>query len=137
MRTAVTTASVALAALVATACVPPEAERVRGGDRGGDIGNRSPIIEMHAGSEIYHDYRCGVRGAECTGPMPVSGLVPADTPLVISGFVLEHMGMGGRVRPVIYLPPPDLALPEPEEIELPFPGPGIEGEDPEPDEEPT
>jgi hypothetical protein len=71
-RAAARIAALALAAL-ASACVPPEAERVRGGGKGADIGNRSPVVEMHAGSTIYPDERCAVRGAECTGPMPVSG----------------------------------------------------------------
>jgi hypothetical protein len=121
------TLPVMVLSLMVAACAPPEAQRVQGGDRGGDIGNRSAVVEMHAGSVIYPDERCAVRGVACTGPLPVSGLVPVDSPTVVSPFVLDPMGRGGRVRPVIYRPPSDLALPDPAEIELPFPGPGIDG----------
>jgi hypothetical protein len=59
--------------LLAAACSPPETQRVQGGGRGADIGNRTPIVQMHGGSEIYPEQRCAVQGAECTGPLPVSG----------------------------------------------------------------
>jgi hypothetical protein len=59
--------------LLAAACSPPETQRVQGGGRGADIGNRTPIVQMHGGSEIYPDQRCAVQGVECTGPLPVSG----------------------------------------------------------------
>ncbi len=36
-------------------CVSPEATRARGGGPGGDRGNRGEVIEMHAGSEPYHE----------------------------------------------------------------------------------
>jgi hypothetical protein len=66
---------------------------------------------------------------------------PAATPGVqVSDHVIEHMGRGGRVRPVIYAPPPDLARPEPGAVELPFPGPGTGDADPpepEPEREPA
>lgn len=108
---------------LAVACAPPESQRVQGGGLGADIDNRSPVVEMHAGSVIYPDKRCAIQGEECTGPMPASGR-PGG--LAVSEHVLEQMGRGGAVRPVIYEPPPNLALPEPEEIELPFPGPGTD-----------
>jgi len=57
-------------------CAPPEARRVQGGGVGADIGNRSAVVEMHAGSEIYPEERCAVQGAACTGPMPWSGRYP-------------------------------------------------------------
>jgi len=44
----------ALAAMLA-ACTSPEATRVRGGDRGADVGNTGHIVVMHEGSEPYHD----------------------------------------------------------------------------------
>jgi hypothetical protein len=112
------------ALLAAVACSPPEARRVQGGDAGADIGNRSPVVEMHAGSVVYPERRCVVQGAECTGPLPVR-LPPTPPSLDVSAFVLEPMGRGGAVRPVIYTPPPDLRLPDPGEVELPFPGPGV------------
>lgn len=61
------------AALFTVACAPPEPQRVQGGGRGADIGNRSPVVQMHEGSEIYPDERCAIQGAECSGPLPRSG----------------------------------------------------------------
>lgn len=104
------------------ACAPPESGRVQGGGSGADIGNRSPVVEMHAGSVIYPAGHCALRGEECTGPLPVSG---RERQLRHSSFVLEHMGRGGAVRRVIYEHPPSLERPHPTEIELPFPGPGV------------
>jgi hypothetical protein len=71
MRT--TVVALACAALFIGACAPPEPQRVQGGGRGADIGNRSPVVQMHEGSEIYPDERCAIQGAECTGPLPRSG----------------------------------------------------------------
>jgi len=59
--------------LLIAACEPPEPQRVQGGGRGADIGNRTDIVELHGGSEIYPDERCAVQGAACTGPLPRSG----------------------------------------------------------------
>ena len=60
-----------LAALVVgTACARPEAERVRGGGPGADIGNRDGKIEMHEGSVIYHSTPCLTTLPECDGPLP-------------------------------------------------------------------
>jgi len=42
-----------LLTLLLTACSSPEANRVRGGGPGADIGNRSGAIETHAGSAPY------------------------------------------------------------------------------------
>jgi hypothetical protein len=111
-------------AAVIVACAPPETQRVRGGGAGADIRNRSPVVEMHAGSVIYPDERCAVQGAACTGPMPVPVVPPrATAPLGHDAFVLEHMGPGGALRRVIYEPPPDLAVPAGAEMEPAQPGP--------------
>lgn len=109
------------------ACAPPESRRVQGGGSGADIGNRSPVVEMHAGSVIYPAELCALRGEECTGPLPASG---RERQLRHSRFVLEHMGRGGAVRRVIYERPHGLQRPDPAEIELPFPGPGVPGDAP-------
>jgi hypothetical protein len=42
-----------LLALLLAACTSPEAERVRGGGPGADVGNRGDPVVMHAGSEPY------------------------------------------------------------------------------------
>ena len=57
--------------LLAGACASPEAERTRGGDRGADTNNRSPVVEMHEGSVIYHETPCATSLPECTGPRPL------------------------------------------------------------------
>jgi hypothetical protein len=119
------------------ACSPPETQRVRGGDPGADIGNRGPVVEMHAGSTIYPDERCAVVAVGCTGPLPLSGREPgphdparAAPPVRPDPYVLEHMGQGGSVRRVVYLPPPDLARPDPRDLEPAQPGPGtVRGDD--------
>jgi hypothetical protein len=53
------------------ACVSPEAERVRGGGPGADVGNRDNELEMHEGSVIYHSTPCLTTLPECTGPLPL------------------------------------------------------------------
>jgi hypothetical protein len=40
-------------ALVAAGCESPEATRTRGGGPGGDVGNRSRDVKMHAGSDQF------------------------------------------------------------------------------------
>ena len=40
--------------LLATAC-SPEATRARGGGPGGDIGNRSTVIDMHGRIDPYYE----------------------------------------------------------------------------------
>lgn len=69
-------AAAALAALVALAagCGSPEAERVRGGRAGADLGNRDAVVEIHDGAEPYAGTPCVTTLPECTGPLPVSGL---------------------------------------------------------------
>jgi hypothetical protein len=61
----------------AAACRSPEAARVRGGGPGADIGNRNPVVEMHAGSKPYYQTPCVTKPVECTGPLPVFGPKPA------------------------------------------------------------
>jgi hypothetical protein len=120
MCRATTRTTAACLALAVMACAPPESQRVQGGGLGADINNRSPVVEMHAGSEIYPDERCAIQGAECNGPLPLSGR-PGS--VRVSPHVLEPMGRGGALRRVIYEPPPDLAVPAPEEMVPAFPGP--------------
>lgn len=69
-------AALAVASILGVAsCDSPESDRVRGGRaRGADVGNRNPIVEMHAGSKMYHDTPCLMPDDECNGPPPVSGL---------------------------------------------------------------
>jgi hypothetical protein len=110
--------------LALAACAPPETQRVRGGGPGADIGNRSRVVEMHAGSIIYPDERCFVQGAACTGPMPLAAAPPrATAPLGHDVFVLEQMGRGGALRRVIYTAPPSLGEPREGELEPAQPGP--------------
>jgi hypothetical protein len=45
----------ALAAAALAACTSPEADRVRGGGPGADVGNRGHPIVMHAGSNPYYE----------------------------------------------------------------------------------
>jgi hypothetical protein len=40
------------------ACTPPEAMRARGGGPGADVGNRSAVVEMHAGARPYYNTPC-------------------------------------------------------------------------------
>lgn len=69
-------ATVAIGALVtlAAGCGSPEAERVRGGRAGADLGNRDAVVEIHGGAEPYAGTPCVTTLPECTGPLPVSGL---------------------------------------------------------------
>lgn len=46
--------AVALIALLTAACGSPESTRMRGGGPGGDVGNRSPVVELHEGARPYH-----------------------------------------------------------------------------------
>jgi hypothetical protein len=39
----------------AVACSSPEATRMRSGGPGADVGNRSPVVQMHEGSRPFHD----------------------------------------------------------------------------------
>jgi hypothetical protein len=49
--------AVIVAALIAcgalSACTSPEATRSRGQGPGGDVGNRTPIVKMHEGSDPF------------------------------------------------------------------------------------
>jgi hypothetical protein len=67
------------AAALCTACQSPEAKRTRGGGAGADVQNRDPIVELHAGSVMYHRTPCLLPNDKCTGPKPASGL-PGDFP---------------------------------------------------------
>lgn len=42
-----------LAVLALAACTSPEADRVRGGGPGADVGNRGNPVVMHGGSQPY------------------------------------------------------------------------------------
>lgn len=74
-------AALAIASLMILAsCESPEADRVRGGgSRGADVGNRDPVVRMHAGSKMYYDTPCLMPDDECNGPPPASGL-PEEFP---------------------------------------------------------
>jgi hypothetical protein len=64
-----------VSAIALAACASPEASRVRGGaGRGADVGNRNPVVRMHAGSKMYYDTPCLMPDDECSGPPAVSGL---------------------------------------------------------------
>ncbi len=51
--------------LCGAACASPEATRERGGGPGADPGNRDAIVEIHEGSEPYHDTPCRMPDVEC------------------------------------------------------------------------
>jgi hypothetical protein len=72
-------ACVVAAGLGMVACRSPEGERVRGGGAGGDVRNRDPIVQMHAGSRMYYETPCLLPEKQCRGPRPASGL-PGDFP---------------------------------------------------------
>lgn len=40
------------------ACTSPEARRTRGGGPGADVGNRSTVVEIHAGAQPYYQTPC-------------------------------------------------------------------------------
>jgi hypothetical protein len=69
---------IALIAL-STACVSPEAKRVRGGGAGADVGNRKAMLHLHEGSLMFSKTPCLMPKSECPGPLEVSGL-PRDFP---------------------------------------------------------
>jgi hypothetical protein len=78
-RARISTVTIVLAALTATACRSPEGERTRGGGPGADVRNRGPVVQMHAGSRMYYETPCLLPEERCTGPRPASGL-PGDFP---------------------------------------------------------
>jgi hypothetical protein len=47
-------ATIAIVAGGAVACTSPEATRVRAGGPGADVGNKSPVVQMHEGSQPFH-----------------------------------------------------------------------------------
>lgn len=49
----VTRVAFLIACLAFTGCVSPETRRTRGDGPGGDVGNRSPAVRMHEGSDPY------------------------------------------------------------------------------------
>jgi hypothetical protein len=71
LRTGTLRRLVVPAALLLAACGSPEAERVRGGGPGADVGNRDARVEMHAGSVIYFNVPCNTTLPSCDGPMPL------------------------------------------------------------------
>ena len=78
-RARICAVSITLAAVAATACRSPEAERTRGGGPGADVRNRDPVVQLHAGSRMYFKTPCLLPDEQCTGPRPASGL-PGDFP---------------------------------------------------------
>lgn len=61
-------------AVVLGACSSPEASRVRGGGPGADVGNRTEVVEFHAGAEPYYGTPCAVSTeVGCTGPQAIFG----------------------------------------------------------------
>lgn len=66
--------------LMLAACASPEAKRTRGDGPGADVRNRDPIVQLHAGSNMYYETPCLLPNEKCTGPRPASGL-PGDFPL--------------------------------------------------------
>jgi hypothetical protein len=70
----------AVISAAALACQSPEAQRQRGGGVGGDVRNRAPVVEMHAGSRMYFETPCLLPEEECTGPRQASGL-PGEFPV--------------------------------------------------------
>jgi hypothetical protein len=64
---------VGLLAIGLAACGSPEATRTRGGGPGADVGNRSPVVEMHQGAQPYFKTPCVTTLNPCTGPLPSPG----------------------------------------------------------------
>lgn len=62
-------ACVVLAAVLA-GCASPEAQRIRGGGPGADVGNHGRVVVLHEGAVPYYKTPC-VTEVECNGPMPV------------------------------------------------------------------
>lgn len=67
------------ALLLLAGCASPEAQRVRGGGAGADVGNRMADVKLHGGSRMYSRTPCLLPVAICPGPLPSSGL-PEDFP---------------------------------------------------------
>lgn len=62
-----------LLALALAACNSPEATRTRGGGPGADVGNRSPVVDMHQGARPYFQTPCVTTLDTCTDPLPTPG----------------------------------------------------------------
>jgi hypothetical protein len=62
-------AGILLAAVLA-GCASPEAQRIRGGGPGADVGNHGRVVVLHEGAVPYYKTPC-VTEVECNGPMPV------------------------------------------------------------------
>jgi hypothetical protein len=60
------------------ACDSPEARRTRGGGPGADVGNRSPIVEMHQGAQPYYKTPCVITRDQCPETLPTSGIPTFD-----------------------------------------------------------
>jgi hypothetical protein len=71
------TVSLLLPLIGAAACASPEASHTRGGGPGADVGNRTPVVEMHAGAQPYHKTPCVTEPVDCTGPPAVFGATPS------------------------------------------------------------
>jgi hypothetical protein len=69
---------VGLLALGLAACDSPEATRTRGGSLGADVGNRSPVVEMHQGARPYFQTPCVTTLDTCTEPLPIPGTPTSD-----------------------------------------------------------
>jgi hypothetical protein len=69
---------VGLLALGLAACDSPEATRTRGGGLGADVGNRSPVVEMHQGARPYFQTPCVTTLDTCTEPLPIPGTPTSD-----------------------------------------------------------
>ena len=65
------TRAAAVALLALAACTSPEATRTRGGGPGSDVGNRKPVVQIHAGANQYFDTPCLTQPLPCRGPLPV------------------------------------------------------------------
>jgi hypothetical protein len=64
---------IGLLAFTVAACASPEAVRARGGGPGADPGNRSAIVQLHAGAKIYYRTPCRTTKVKCSGPLPSAG----------------------------------------------------------------
>jgi len=69
---------IGLLALGLAACSRPEATRTRGGAPGADVGNRSPVVEMHQGAQPYFQTPCVTTLKLCTGPLPRFGTATSN-----------------------------------------------------------
>jgi hypothetical protein len=67
-------------ALVGSGCsVSPEAERVRGGGPGADIGNHGAVVEMHGPTNPSHQVPSVGKSAKTGTGFSAKGTAPAGT----------------------------------------------------------